>query len=247
MSGLLLRGMLVGIVAGLLAFGFAKLVGEPQIERAIAFESAHQAMHMAAMQHGAPAAEEEPELVGRGTQAGVGLLTGILLYGMAMGGLFSLIFAYAHGRLGPASPRALAALIAAAAFLALVVIPGLKYPANPPSVGHPDTIGLRTQLFFAMLALSLAATVAAVAAGRRLLPRFGAWNAALIAGAGFLLVIAGGAALLPDLEEVPAGFPAVTLWQFRIAALGVQLVLWAALGLLFGWLTERNNRAAFRP
>ena len=98
-----------------------------------------------------------------------------------------------------------------------------------------------------MLALSLAATVAALAAGRRLLPRFGGWNAALIAGAGFLLVIAGGAALLPDLEEVPAGFPAVVLWQFRIAALGVQLVLWAALGLLFGWLTERNNRAALRP
>jgi predicted cobalt transporter CbtA len=95
--------------------------------------------------------------------------------------------------------------------------------------------------------LSLGSAPSPPPAGRRLLPRFGAWNAALIAGAGFLLVIAGGAALLPDLEEVPAGFPAVILWQFRIAALGVQLVLWAALGLLFGWLTERNKRAAFRP
>src|SRR6516162_8457849 len=35
---LLVRGMLVGIVAGLLAFGFAKIFGEPQIDRAIAFE-----------------------------------------------------------------------------------------------------------------------------------------------------------------------------------------------------------------
>jgi hypothetical protein len=30
--------MVVGIVAGLLAFGFAKVFGEPQVDRAIAFE-----------------------------------------------------------------------------------------------------------------------------------------------------------------------------------------------------------------
>jgi hypothetical protein len=36
---LLLRGMLVGIVAGILCFGFLKIVGEPQVDRAIAFES----------------------------------------------------------------------------------------------------------------------------------------------------------------------------------------------------------------
>jgi hypothetical protein len=31
--------MLVGIVAGLLVFAFARLIGEPQVERAIAFET----------------------------------------------------------------------------------------------------------------------------------------------------------------------------------------------------------------
>ena len=36
---LLLRGMLVGIIAGLLCFGFLKIVGEPQVDRAIAFET----------------------------------------------------------------------------------------------------------------------------------------------------------------------------------------------------------------
>jgi hypothetical protein len=35
----LVRGMLVGILAGLLSFGFLKLYGEPQIDRAIAFET----------------------------------------------------------------------------------------------------------------------------------------------------------------------------------------------------------------
>ena len=35
----LLRGMLVGVVAGLLVFVFARWLGEPQIERAMAFEN----------------------------------------------------------------------------------------------------------------------------------------------------------------------------------------------------------------
>jgi hypothetical protein len=36
---LLLRGMLIGIVAGLLCFSFLKIVGEPEVDRAIAFET----------------------------------------------------------------------------------------------------------------------------------------------------------------------------------------------------------------
>ena len=39
-GALLTRGMMVGIVAGLLCFGFLKLVGEPPVDRAIAFETA---------------------------------------------------------------------------------------------------------------------------------------------------------------------------------------------------------------
>ena len=34
----LARGMLVGIVAGLLSFAFLKVYGEPQVDRAVAFE-----------------------------------------------------------------------------------------------------------------------------------------------------------------------------------------------------------------
>ena len=45
-------------------------------------------------------------------------------------------------------------------------------------------------------------------------------------------------------DEVPEHFPATVLWQFRLAALGTQLVLWATLGLLFGWLTERRLQRA---
>jgi Probable cobalt transporter subunit (CbtA) len=45
--------------------------------------------------------------------------------------------------------------------------------------------------------------------------------------------------LLPAVNEVPDGFPAVVLWQFRMAAFGAQPIMWSTLGLLFGALTQR--------
>ena len=36
---LLIRGMLVGLLAGLLVFAFGRFFGEPQVDRAIAFET----------------------------------------------------------------------------------------------------------------------------------------------------------------------------------------------------------------
>jgi predicted cobalt transporter CbtA len=73
----------------------------------------------------------------------------------------------------------------------------------------------------------------------RLLARFGEWNAALIAGAAYLVVVVLVAFALPGVNEVPEGFPATVLWQFRIASLGAQTIMWTTIGLAFGALTER--------
>ncbi len=232
---LLLRGMLVGLVAGLIAFVFAHTYGEPQVDKAIAFEESQ-----------AQAAGEAPEeeIVSRPTQAGIGLATGVLVYGAALGGLFSLVFAYANGRLGSLGPRGTSALIAVLGFLAVIVVPGLKYPANPPSVGNPETIGYRTELFFIMIVISIAAMVAAVGLAQRLWKQLGAWNASIVAGIAFLIVFALVKAALPDINEVPEKFSAVTLWQFRVASMGIQIILWAVIGLLFGAVAERKLAAS---
>jgi predicted cobalt transporter CbtA len=125
-------------------------------------------------------------------------------------------------------------------FIAVYVTPMLKYPANPPSVGLPETIGMRTSLYFAMILISLAAMIAAGMLRNRLTLRVGGWNSTLIAGAAYIVVVAGVAFALPDVNEVPEDFPATVLWQFRIASLGGQLIMWATLGLLFGALAERQ-------
>jgi predicted cobalt transporter CbtA len=248
---LLLRGMLIGIIAGLLCFAFLKIVGEPQVDRAIAFETQldeakAKAAAQALIAKGLPAPKEEPEpeLVSRGVQAGIGLFTGVMIYNIAFGGLFALAFALAYGRMGDFGPRTTAALMAILGLIAVYIVPNLKYPANPPSVGDPATIGPRTALYFSMIAISLAAIIAAGMLRLRLLARYGAWNAFLTAAAAYLLVVIVVGLALPAVNEVLKQFPAVVLWQFRVASLGSQLIMWTTIGLVFGAVSERAHQRA---
>jgi len=251
---LLLRGLLVGLFAGLLSFGFLKLAGEPSVDSAIAYEgvvdaakSKAKAEEAAARGLPAPVEEAEPELVSRDIQAGVGLLTALTVHDSALGGLFALVFALAYRRVGAFGPRATAALLALAGFVSVYVAPMIKYPPGPPSVGAPETIALRTSLYFTMILISLATMIAAGVLRSRLEPRLGGWNSALIAAAAYVIVVAGVALALPEVNEVPDGFPAADLWQFRLASLGGQAILWACLGLLFGVAAERVLTAREQP
>ena len=235
---LLVRGMLVGLIAGLLAFGFAKVFGEPQVDQAIAFEESMGHAHS----HGDAGADTDTnteELVSRGVQGGFGLLTGVLVYSVSLGGIFSLVFAYALGRIGRVGPRGLSALLALAAFVVVFLIPGLKYPPNPPSVGDADTIGLRTQLFFLIMLVSVIAAVISINLGRKLIVRNGLWSGAMSGVALYLVIVSVAACLFPTINEVPEHFSAVLLWKFRTAALGIQIVLWTSLGLIFGKVAEQ--------
>jgi hypothetical protein len=226
---LLLRGMLAGALAGLFAVGFATLFGEPPLELAIGFEAlTHHADHAA-----------EPEIVSRAIQRSIGLVVAGVACGAALGGILALVFAVAYQRIGGFTPRVLAALLAGGGFITTALAPQLKYPANPPSIGSAETIGLRTVLYFEMILIALAALVLAVLLARWLLRRAGAWNASLTAALAFIGIVAAVQAVLPTVNEVPDGFPADVLWHFRVASLGMQLVLWAALGIIFGGFAER--------
>jgi hypothetical protein len=228
---LLVRGMLVGVVGAALAFVFATVFGEPQIDRAIAFEDGHAMPGMAA-----------PELVSRSVQSTWGLGIATVIYGAALGGIFGLAYAFAYGRLGRLAARGTALLVAATGFVAVYLVPYLKYPANPPAVGRSDTIGQRTGLYFTMVLISVAAAVGAVLVARQLAPRLGGFYAVLAAVGGFLVVVFVAGQVLHPINEVPDDFPATVLWRFRIASLGTQAVLWTTFGVLFGELTDRSLR-----
>ncbi|KND55256.1 putative cobalt transporter CbtA [Candidatus Paraburkholderia kirkii] len=129
----------------------------------------------------------------------------------------------------------------------MAIVPFLKYPPNPPAVGNPETIGPRTALFFGMVVISLVAAVFAVRLQRRMQALHGDWNATLVAGAAYIVVIVIAQAALPRVDEVPADFSASLLWSFRLTAIGIQALIWTTLGLLFGALAAREiERPALR-
>ena len=227
---LLIRGMLVGLLAGVVGFAFAFAVGEPQLERAIAFE---QQARPGAAQH------DEVDVVSRDVQRTVGLLTGTVAIGVALGGLFALAFVYSYGRIGVRGARMTSRVLAAAAFVTVALVPFIKYPPNPPGVGSPATLESRTILFVAMIAIALAALVAAARVRAQYLDRLGPWNAALLGAGAFAALVALAQLILPDVDAAPAGFPADVLFEFRLAALGLSAIMWLTIGLAFGALAER--------
>ncbi len=223
------RGMVAGLLAGLLAGLFGFFVGEPVLDRAIALEEASAGAH------------HEEEVFSRSTQK-IGLFFATGLFGATIGGVFGIAYAYLRGRLATKSEWYRSLSLAGAIFVGAFLIPYLKYPANPPTVGDPATIGGRTAAYFTMVALSLLVVLAAWYTARTLRGRgTGAPVRQLTVGLGVAVTVGILFLALPAAPD-PGGFPAGLLWDFRLSSLGTQLIFWTGLGVVFGLLCERANR-----
>lgn len=261
------RGALSGFLTGLVAFVFSKVFLEPQIDRAIDFEGAHEEAVLRA-QGIVPGPEEAAEF-SRHTQSTWGLLTGIVGFATAMGVLVAVVYLVVHGRF-QVRARTLALLVAGFGFLGVFALPFVKYPGSPPATSNDDTITTRGQLYLGMVGLSLALLVLAAYAGWRLRGRLGVFGATLAAGAGFLVLYAVALALFPALGDLQAnkdligtlgqvgsstetpqpvvdgtgtivfpGFSADVLWKFRFYSVINQLIVWSGIGLVFALLVEQ--------
>jgi len=241
------RGLLAGALAGVLAFLYARVFIEPVISRAIDYESGRADAHAAMTGMGG----HDMELFTRDVQSWAGMGFGVMAFSVAMAGLFALSFTMLYPRTSGLSARMTSVLLAAGAFVTVYLVPFLKYPANPPSIGEADTIKERTGLYLLMMGLSVALSLGAVWLGRRLSPKLGTWGATLSAIGGYVAAVGVVMWVLPAIDETPQpmveksgmimypGFPADDLYQFRLYALGTQIVIWATIGLVFGTLVSR--------
>lgn len=236
LRNLLLRGLLAGLIAGLLAATVGHVVGEPKVEAAIALEEAAAAEHEHSEEPSGHSHGEEA-LVGRSGQK-FGQFLALGLAGMAFGAILGTA-AYLLRRFGSGPRFALA--LGVGGWLAIAVIPFFKYPANPPAVGDPETIGDRTWLWLAAVLVGLVA-VGAAAWAHRLLAGQPEMSRVIGGAAALVLVVVLGYVLLPGVNEVGADFPASLLWEFRVSSLAVSSTLWLALALGFAALTERTTR-----
>jgi predicted cobalt transporter CbtA len=231
--------LLGGLAAGGLAAVFTFLVLEPTIKLALAIEDSRNAAEHA---HGAMA--HDTVLVTRGWQQ-VGGVLAVIVSALLLSLVYSVVLTRFRRtwNLGEMPSALLASL---GCFAVFSLAPGLKYPANPPAAGDPNTIGERTTLYAGSIALAvIVAAALLVVAGTARRARWSStrtcWSVAAVLVAGAILLFAG---LPPSPDTIPADVPAALAWRFRIQSLGMLALLWTTLGLVAGTVLARQARGA---
>ncbi|HEX6469029.1 MAG TPA: CbtA family protein [Streptosporangiaceae bacterium] len=233
LARLLGRGAAAGGIGGLLAGVFSFLLAEPVMDRAVRLEAARQAA--------AGHAHEHADEVFTRTEQHLGLILASVTAGIALGVLFAVVYAALHRRDLDGRPWERSLGLAGAALAGIWLLPFLRYPANPPGVGDPDTVGLRTASWLGAIAIGVVAVVVAWRVYAQLDRTAPPLRQAAAAG----VVIAGLAALflLPG-DPDPVDVPATLLWDFRLLSAATSVLLWAGIGVAFGGLGLRARSAA---
>lgn len=216
------RGLLAGLLAGFLAGVFAYFAGEPAIDGALALEENDGAFN---------------EVVGRPVQK-LGLVVGSVLYGAALGVAFALAFYRFRDHLSAGRDWSRSLRLSGALFAGFFLLPFLKYPSDPPGTGDPENIGYRTTAYLLAVTLCLLALLTAWYFSRFLRGRRVSDPARqTVVGAGVVLALVGIFVVLPPATDV-GEFPGSILWEFRLATIWTQVVLWGGIGTIFGALCE---------
>jgi hypothetical protein len=169
---------------------------------------------------------------------------------VAWGLLFGSAYAIAQPHLPAAWSRARrSALVALCSLWAVGVLPFLKYPANPPGVGDPDTIDFRQRLYLTMLILGIVAVAAAFTTAKRLAPRLGSAGAGIAALAVLAVISAAAFFGLPDNPDAIRA-PFALVQEFRLHSLAGIVLFWllsgAGLALALPFVSTSARSVALR-
>ena len=227
----LLSGAIAGTILGVINQGLV----EPYVDRAISIETQN--------------AIEEGEVVNpvelqnyRLWQKGGEIVAGTIL-GMSLAALFGLVFLYGRSSILSHSNSDLrkALMLAGIMWFALFLIPALKYPANPPAVGDPETIYYRESLYLAILTISGFSALGLALAYRSLgLSSSKTMKIITFVFIYAVVMITTYVILPPNPDEI--AIPMDLVQEFRFASTFTMSVFWGLLGIIFGLLWNR-----FRP
>lgn len=135
-------GVIAGIILAFLNLGIV----EPTIDKAIALEvqkqvSSGENVNMS-------------ELIDYRYWQKAGAFAGGAIYGAGLASLFGVVFVFARSKLPGKNNKQKAILLAGIMWLVLFLMVALKYPANPPAVGDPETIYYRETLYVGYILIS---------------------------------------------------------------------------------------------
>ena len=221
--------LLAGAIAGTILGVVNQLAVEPYIEHAIELEMQNTAQSGQLINPAEFAAY-------RFWQKGGEIAAGTIL-GLSIGSLYGIVFAYTRGLVPGSNNKKKALIVAGIMWFVLFLMPALKYPANPPAVGNPETIYYRQSLYIAFLAISgfsalglafLYQKVASLNINKAIIPSA---YAAIMAGA-YLAMPAN-----PDSINAPIDL----VIGFRLTSAITISMFWGLLGIIFGTFWDKLN------
>ena len=160
-------------------------------------------------------------------QKGGQVLAGAIL-GTSMGALFGIVYAISRRALPQGNDLKKTFVLAAIMWFSLYIIPFLKYPANPPTVGDPNTVVLRAILYLSFIAISGFGVAGFYQVYKRIKK-----NKRLVAFAGYAVFIGIVFVLMPpNPDKVSAPMDLVN--GFRAVSVVAVSVFWVALAFILG-------------
>lgn len=226
----ILSGAIAGTILGILNQGLV----EPFISRAIDIENQN------AIVAGEPFDPNEYDAYRIWQRAGAIAASTVL--GLSIAGLFGVVFAYARDSLPGSNNKKKALVLAGVMWLVLFIVPALKYPANPPAVGDPETIYYRQSLYTAFLAISGFSALGLAFLYRKMRSMHA--KKAAVPAIYAAIMAAAFVAMPPNPDAISA--PVDLVIGFRIASAFTMSVLWGLIGIILGafWDKLRPHMAS---
>jgi hypothetical protein len=131
--------LLSGVIAGLILAGVNYYVAEPFIDQAIGIEVDNSIASGEVV--------DFDELSTYRVWQKEGTFAAGAFLGLTYGAILGIVYVISRKYLPSPDDRKKALILAAIMCLSLYVVPFIKYPANPPALGDPETIGLRDSLY----------------------------------------------------------------------------------------------------
>ena len=165
------------------------------------------------------------------------VLAGVIL-GLAMGSLFGIVFALSRNSLPGKNIVTKAVFLSGLMWFTLYLIPFLKYPANPPTVGEADTVVLRMILYVSFIIISGIGVIVFY----KLLTKLNK-NKKYFALIGYAGLMAIAFILMPDNpDEITAPMNLVNEFRF-VSVLGVSS-FWGSVGIILGLFWKKFDKTS---
>ena len=177
----------------------------------------------------------------RDWQKGGQVLAGAIL-GTSIGALFGIVFAFSKKALPGNNYVKKSIVLAGIMWVTIYIIPFLKYPANPPTVGDGETVVLRAVLYLSFIAISGFSAVGFYQLYKRLVDK--KKILAFIGYGAFISIVF--FMMPPNPDEITAPMDLVN--GFRVmSAIGVS-IFWLVIGITLGafWHKLEPNSKVFR-